>query len=123
MFAVGDVIAFWSDDAGKRKYHLCISFDGHFIFLNSPKHKSYPGDMFVPCKEIDCIPATDSGFSVISCTMLMKKNDAELVKCGAKRLGSVKPKLLAELAKFVSTSPVLTEEDKEIFLNAIGDWA
>lgn len=123
MFCTGDIVAFESNDANKRKYHLCISIDGYYIFLNSPKPASYPGDFIVSCTDLPGVPPTPSGKSIISCTLVMKKSDAELVKCKAKKLGSVKPSLLADLAIFVRTSPVLTEEEREIFFDAAGDWA
>jgi hypothetical protein len=123
MFGTGDVIAFWSDEAGKRKYHLCISLDGHYVFLNSPKVTAYPGDYLVPCSDIPGVPATPSGMSVISCTLVMKKSDDDLKACQAKRLGVVKKTLLSDLAKFVMASQVLTEDEKEAFLHAAGDWA
>lgn len=67
MAKPGDVVGFWSDIAGKHKFHLCICPTGKFLFLNSPKARSYPGDFHVPCAEIPLEP-TPEGYSVISCT-------------------------------------------------------
>ena len=122
MFAAGDVIAFESIEAGKRKYHLCISLDGHYVFLNSPKVLVYAGDYVVPCTEIPGVPVTPSGKSIISCTLVMQKSDADLKAAKAKKLGTVKKQLLIDLAKFVMLSPILTDEEKEAFLAAAGDW-
>lgn len=122
MFALGDVIRFYSIEAGKNKYHLCISLDGHYIFLNSPKQRIYPGDLIVPCKEFPFLPPTPSGDSVISCTIVMKKSNADLAEHGARKLGSVSIDLLRRVVRFVESSPVLTDEEKETFLNAAGDW-
>ena len=121
MFSPGDVIHFYSREAAKDKYHLCISFDGHFLFLNSPKKKTYPGDFIVPCKELPC-PPTPSGESIISCSLVMKKTDAVLQACGAQNLGQVSSNLLSRLSAFVKSSPVLTDEEKEAFYEAAGDW-
>ena len=46
MFRLGDVIRFQSIEANKVKFHLCISLDGHYLFINSPKLTSYPGDYY-----------------------------------------------------------------------------
>ena len=61
MFSPGDVVGFWSDIAGKHKYHLCVHEDGLFLFINSPKRKSYPGDFNVLSDEITCLLATPKG--------------------------------------------------------------
>jgi len=123
MFGVGDVIAFESVEAGKRKFHLCISFDGHYLFINSPKPRVYPGDFIVDCKELPFLTPTSSGKSVISCSLVMKKSEAELTQSRAKKLGSVSHNLLSDLIKFVQASPLLTEDEKDAIIEAAGDWA
>jgi hypothetical protein len=52
----------------------------------------------------------------------MQKSDAELRACKARKLGTVKRALLADIAKFVTASPILTDDEKEAFLTAAGDW-
>ena len=121
MFSVGDVVGFFSEEAGKDKYHLCISFEGHFLFLNSPKKRAYPGDFVVPCSEVPC-PPTDGGKSIISCSYVMQKSDSELQSCNARKLGAVSSDLLSRLSRFVKTSPVLNEDEKDAFYEAAGDW-
>ena len=122
MFALGDVIRFASIEAGKVKYHLCISLEGHFLFINSPKLITYPGDYLVPCNELPFLAPTPSGQSIISCTLVMKKSDSELRRCGAKKIGSVSLGVIRGLVQFVKLSPVLTEEEKDAFYEAAGDW-
>lgn len=122
MFAPGDVIGFWSEESGKRKFHLCISLDGHFIFLSSPKVKVYPTDLPVSCSEFPFLKPTPSGFTIISCVAVMKKSNAELARCGATLKGRVSKELMRRLVDFVMKSPVLSEEDREKFLVAAGDW-
>lgn len=122
MFNLGDVIRFVSIEAGKVKYHLCISLDGHYLFMNSPKVISYPGDYFIPCSEVPFLPPTPSGQSIISCTLVMQKSDTDLKRCGAKKLGSISLDTLRGLVRFVKESAVLTDDEKDIFYNATGDW-
>lgn len=122
MFTVGDVIRFYSDEAEKQKYHLCISFENHFLFLNSPKKQVYPGDFVVPCTDIPCLPATESGNSIISCTLIMRKSEAELSTLKAQKIGSVSMELITRLGRFVRASPVLSDDEKDAFCEAAGDW-
>jgi hypothetical protein len=123
MFNVGDVVRCWSDTAGKKKYHLCISLAGHFLFLNSPKKTSYPGDLVVSCAEIPFLPPTHTGASIVSCTLVLRFTDNDLRAMNAVRVGTVSPALLRKIARFVQDSPVLTDEQRDVFLDAIGDWA
>jgi hypothetical protein len=52
----------------------------------------------------------------------MKKSDAELRRSGAKKLGSVSLDVIRGLVAFVKDSPVLTDEEKDAFYDAAGDW-
>lgn len=122
MFSIADVIEFHSSEAGKSKFHLCISSKNNFLFLNSPKRTTYPGDFVVPCAEIPFLPPTESGESIISCSFVMTKTEAELACLGAKRRGSISMDLMVRLARFVMSSPVLTEDEKDEFIEAAGDW-
>lgn len=122
MFSPGDVIGFHSDTAGKHKYHLCIHQDGLFLFINSPKQKSFPGDFEIQSVEIACLPATPEGHSIISCTHLIKQTDAELKKLKAKKYGSVDNKALIRLIAFVEKTPVLSDEDKDAIIEGLADW-
>lgn len=113
---------FVSSEAGKVKYHLCVHLNGRFIFLNSPKSKAFRGDLVVPCSEIPCVPATPSGYSVISCNLVMHKTNAQLKAAKAVCLGSVSVSLLRKVLQFVEDSPVLSDEEKDQILDGLGDW-
>lgn len=121
MFKPGDVVHFYSTVAGKRKYHLCLSLRGRFLFVNSPKAKVYKGDFVVPCSSMSFLTATESGKSVISCSTVVKMTDSELRHIKAERLGSIENKYLFDLVKFVEVSPVLTPEEKDAILDELGD--
>jgi hypothetical protein len=123
MFSPGDVIEFWNDEAGKTKYHLCVHQDGSFLFLNSPKPKSYAGDFQIPSNEIDCLEATPQGYSIVSCTHITKRSPADLRRLKAKKLGKVSGKVLLRLIAFVEKTPVLALEDKDAIVDGLADWA
>lgn len=122
MFSPGEVIHFWSDEAGKRKYHLCISLNGHFLFLNSPKQRTYPGDYVVACSEFPFLPVTSTGDSVVCCSIVLRKSDVDLRRLRARSLGTVSVKLLQRLVEFIEHSNVLSEEEKEAVLDGLGGW-
>lgn len=122
MFQPGDVIWFRSSEANKPKYHLCVSLGGHYLFLNSPKTRSYPGDFIVPCTEIPVVPATPSGNSIISCSLVLHETDADLRRLRAQKRGSISHDLLKRLITFVEQTPVLSDEDRDKVLDGLGDW-
>ena len=68
------------------------------------------------------MPPTPSGQSIISCTLVMKKTDSELRRCNAKKVGSVSLDVIRGLVKFVRSSPVLTDDEKDAFFEAAADW-
>lgn len=123
MFSPGDVVEFWSDEAGKNKYHLCVNQDGSFLFLNSPKPKSYPADFQIPSGDIPCLVATPEGYSIVSCTHVTKRSDVALKKLKAKKLGKVESRVLIRLIAFVEKTPVLSQEDKDAIVDGLADWA
>lgn len=122
MFEPGDVVEFYSDVAGKPKYHLCLSLDACYFFMNSPKARAYPGDMIIPCAEVPFLPATPSGDSIVSCSMLLRFTEDELIFYGARKRGRVSNAILLQLLQFVENSTVLSDEDKAIVLMGLGDW-
>ncbi len=122
MFDPGDVIAFWSERAEKRKYHLCISLSGHYIFLNSPKSKAYPGDLIVDCIEFPFLTPTPEGFTNISCTVVMQMSSADLKRHRARRLGAVSHDLLRRILHFVENSPVVPDRTRQEILDGLADW-
>lgn len=121
MYRPGEVVRFNNLSLGKLKYHLCISVGGHFLFINSPKPKSYLGDFVVSCQELPFLPATESGKSVISCNLVMRKDDQELRHLKATKMGKVAHGLLVELLKFVEASPVIPDETKDDIVNHLAE--
>ena len=121
MFKPADVVRFHSIVANKKKYHLCLNLNGKFLLINSPKSKIFRGDFVVSCSEIDCLPPTESGKSVISCSLLISMTDAELKHLKAEKIGSVSFGLLRRLTMFVEGSPVLSAEDKDAIIAQMED--
>jgi len=111
-----------SYEANKPKYHLCISVSGGFIFLNKKKARDYPDDLVVPCSEIPCIPATESGFSTISCSQVFNLSAAELKQRKAESKGRVSKALLANIIDFCEDSDSLEPETMEKICSGLEDW-
>lgn len=122
MFRPGDVIKCQSDHAAYPKWHLCVSSEGHYIYLNSPKAKAYPGDFPISGAEVPFVPPHPSGQSVISCRNVMLKSRADLRNANAKLEGRVSEAVLKALLIFVDGNPVMSEEDQETILDGLGDW-
>jgi hypothetical protein len=120
MFKPGDVVRFYNVSAQKKKFHLCLSLRGKFLYINSPKSRSFRGDFIVSCDEFPFLTPTESGMSVISCSMILTMSDQELQHLDATKLGSVKQALLEKLIRFVEASPVLSPDDKDAILDELG---
>lgn len=122
MFQPGDVVWLLSNEANKPKYHLCVCPTGKFLFINSPKAKSYPGDFIVLCTDIPCLDPTPEGKSIISCTLVIPLSDRDLTRCKAEKKGTVAKGVLGRLCAFVDNSTVLSAEEKDAVLNGLADW-
>lgn len=117
----GDVIACWNDAAGKHKFHLCVCSTGKFLFLNSPKSKSYAGDFHVPSDDVPLEP-TPEGYSIVSCTYLMKFSDADLKRLKAVTKGKIPNRVLRDLVTFVEGLTVLSQDEKDAIIDGLADW-
>lgn len=122
MFRPGDVIKCDSSHAPYPKWHLCVSEENHFIYLNSPKNKAYAGDFAIDASEVPFIPAHPTGQSIISCRNVMRKSRSELIASGATLEGRFSENVLESLLLFVDGNPVLAEDDQKIILDGLGDW-
>ncbi|TQL14930.1 hypothetical protein FBY58_1860 [Zymomonas mobilis] len=122
MAQPGEVCSFWSDHGGKQKFHLCISMQGCFLYLNSPKTKSYPGDFVISNRDVPFLPPTADGNSIISCNVLLRKSDDDLLSEGADCLGTVPLKVMRQLVTFLEGTPVMAEDDRSDALDGLYDW-
>ena len=105
--------------AGKPKFHLCISLDGCFLFLNSYK-RDYPGDIVVPCTDFPYLDATDSGLSVICCSMILRLRPDEVA--GGIVKGRAPKSLLLKVFEEAEASEVLSDVDRETIMAGLADW-
>lgn len=110
---------FWSNDADKEKYHLCISLNGKYLFVNSPKKRVYEGDLVLPCSDFPFLDPTPSGESIVCCTLIVgqpPKGKRELFK------GKVSPDVLSKIIAFVENCAVIADEDRDAILDGLGEW-
>jgi hypothetical protein len=122
MFTPGDIVLLRSQIAGKPKFHLCVSLNGRYLFLNSPKAKVHPGDVSFPCTDFPCIDPTPSGQSIVSCNMVLLITDEEMKRANARSLGRCAKSVLKALVAEIEASEILTEEEREAALDGLGDW-
>lgn len=116
MFAVGDIIEMYSPVAGKKKYQLCVcaanaAGQTKFLFLNSGQ--GYSGNYAVTDDKIPCLPASPTGFSVFSCSLVLKYTDRELKLYNAAKLGELDKAVAAGLEAFIRKTPVLPKKQRE----------
>lgn len=118
----GEVYLLHSQDAGKKKFHLCIHINRGFLYLNSPKVKIHPGDLILPNSEFPFLPPTETGDSIISCNLALKFTPSEFMSWRPKLKGCVSTSVLHQILEFVEATPAMSEEDKEFVLDGLGDW-
>lgn len=91
----GDVFRWYrSPPIGKNKYHLCLSFDYDFSFLNTPSDRAHRLDSKIAASEMRFLKATPTNFSSVSCTNLQHIEQVD-------RFRSFKPVLVGTLASNV----------------------
>lgn len=122
MPAIGDIVRIFAPVAGKAKYHLCILVgtdgDAHkFIFLNSDP--GYDGCYDVDCARVPCLPASRTGRTVFSFTMVVRYTDHQLKLYRAAKLGSLDAAVAAELLGFARTVSALSGTDRRAVLAAL----
>ena len=119
MFEIGDLVRIFAPAAGKKKYHLCVCCadkDGveKFLFINSAK--GYKGDFVLDDGAIDCLPPGPTGFTVISCSMVIRYTLKQLNLFRAEKIGEFPRELLSELIEFVEKNKALSGSDRKIVL-------
>lgn len=123
MFSIGDVVSFYSEKAKKRKYHLCISVGGYFLFINSPKpYRDLLTDFKVDASDLPFLEPRPEGYSIISCSVVVVMDRAELLKSKAARLGAMPKSVMQSLFEFIETSKAIDPEVKETILDHLADW-
>jgi hypothetical protein len=123
MFDPGDIVEFKSIEAGKFKYHLCVSISGHFLFLNSPKPwRNFPSDFKISSNVLPFLKPTPEGYSIVSCSKVMKKSDHDLKKSRAKKIGQLPINILRDLIPFIENCETIELETKNTIVSELADW-
>lgn len=117
----GDVVGFFSAEANKHKYHVCVCSTGKYLFLNSPKATAYDGDFHVSSANVP-LPPTPEGYSIISCTHLTTISDADLSRLNARVRGRIPAEVLVDLVKFVENCQVLSADEQREIIDGLADW-
>lgn len=111
----GDVFA-WScpPPIGKRKYHLCISYDYDFVFLNTPKDRRYPSDFHIAASNMRFLKPTETRFSSVSCVELQAiGTQARFHARCPEHLGNLATDVLFDLTRHICNLRTTVPEDAE----------
>lgn len=122
MFSPGDVVLLFKGPANKPKFHLCISLNGYYLYVNSPKARSFPGDVVFPCSEFAFLDPTPSGLSIVSCNVVLPLSDRDLRAGRAVRKGTVSKAVLRAIVAEIESSTILPQEQIDQALYGLGDW-
>jgi hypothetical protein len=109
----GDVFA-WScpPPIGKRKYHLCVSYDYDFVFLNSPKDRHYPTDFRIRAADLMFLKPTRQAFSAVSCVDIQTVGSQRSFQARKpQHLGNLGTNVLLELLEHMCLLETFTLED------------
>ena len=64
----GEIWHFRTTFAPHSKFHLCVSYDRHFLFMNSAKSGvRYPDNYILDHTSVRRLPKTAEGISIVSC--------------------------------------------------------
>lgn len=120
-FSVGDILHINSPIAGKKKYHICLGQNEFVItlclFLNS-KH-GYQSDIVFDCSLFPMIPASSTGLSVVSLSMMPRYSEAQLNLYQAERIGVIREDVAGEILVACKASSALTKLEKAFAIRAL----
>jgi len=119
VFSVGEIVLFYNRDAEKPKFHLCVSVDGHYLFLNTSR-RFYDDAFIFDCSRVP-LPASETGKSSVSCSGVMRFTDHDLTKYKAKSCGKVDRNFLLDLLAFAENCPALSPADLDLILDGISN--
>ena len=112
----GDIIAFLSPIAGKRKYHLHLGTDEHgavlvFLFINS---RSRGADLVLENSDLPMLPPNATGESCVGLSLLLRVRPERLAALQPQTMGSIGAALAARIARAAAQSPALTSAEKAL---------
>jgi hypothetical protein len=111
---IGCVVEIYAAVAGYRKYHLCLKLadeDGAacFLFINSDPN--FSGTYAVDCERLPYLPASKTGKSCFSFSMVPRHNEQQLQIFKSKVLGEIDLELAIELRSFAESVRTLARPD------------
>jgi hypothetical protein len=120
----GDIVRFYSNIAGKEKFHICIqgpskNYAATFLFVNS--RAGFKADLVFRDGEIPGLPVSSTGKTIISCSILLRIPVRQLEQHNIKVTGKLPSAVARKLANFIKTVPTLSDSDKEIIVDALAE--
>ncbi len=110
----GDVFHWNSVVARKEKYHVCLSWDYDFLFLNTPKDTRWYADFEIRSDHLHFLKPTSQNFSAVGCRQLQKVGDeATFNRFHPQHQGNLRTPILIKLICHVSSLRTLETEDAE----------
>jgi hypothetical protein len=126
MCEVGDIVKIFCPIAGYDKYHLCIkapqeNVAAFFLFLNS--NPNFDELFVVDCEQLPFLPASATGKTAFSFTMIPKYNRRQLRLYESRVLGRIDKALAKKLLEHAKTLTVLPSPEKRLVISALKDMA
>lgn len=118
---VGDVVLFYSEQAGYKKFHLCVCIQDscYFLFINSPKSKAFAGDFRIDAKHIPFLDPTKEGYSIVSCNRLLRFSTSDMRKQKMVVKGKISKPIIKKLVAFIEGSTLLNAIEKTIAIEGL----
>ena len=111
----GDVFRWYrSPPIDKEKYHLCLTFDYDFTFLNTPSDKAHRLDVEIAASDMRFLKPTPTKFSSVSCTKL--QDIAEVHRFRSFRpvlVGTLASDVLCDLLDYIARLGTTSGEEAE----------
>lgn len=99
---------------GKEKFHLCLSYDYDFVFLNTPTDRTSYLDHPVAETDIRFLKPTAKRFSSVNCTNLQAVGDvAPFNSFKPRHLGTLATNVTLPLLKHIADLATTTDEQAE----------
>ncbi len=104
----------------KDKYHLCLSFDYDFTFLNTPSDRSHRLDREIAASDMRFLKPTATRFSSVSCTSLQDVAQVDRFRSFRPVLvGTLASDVLFRLLDYIARLGTTTGDEAERLLDTI----
>jgi hypothetical protein len=119
---IGEIYEFYSAQAGYPKYHLCVREisgveSACFLFLNSKP--GYKDSLVLVDTEIPGLRRSPTGFSIISCSMVLRANAHQLRVFSAKPVTKLPVEIARRLEAVIGRAKSLTADERRMILVAL----